>query len=79
MQFTKVIVAAAAVAVANATVEFTDPTFAGITVGTPFNITWSGAEGPVTLSLKDGLTTNLQLVSTIASKSTSRASSFHFS
>jgi hypothetical protein len=68
MQFAKVIVAAAAFAVANAIVEFTDSTFAGITVGTPFNISWSGAQGPVSLTLTDGSTTNLQTVSTIASK-----------
>lgn len=39
-----------------------------VAVGQPFTITWSDATGPVTLTLKDGESGNLQTVSTIASK-----------
>jgi hypothetical protein len=69
MQFTKLLVAAAAFAVASAqTVKFTNTDFAGITVGTPFNITWSGATSDITLKLKNGPTNAQLLVETIASK-----------
>lgn len=39
-----------------------------ITEGSPFTITWTDAEGDVTLLLKDGPSTNLATVSTIACK-----------
>jgi hypothetical protein len=69
MQFTKLLVTAAAFAVASAqTVQFTNSNFAGITVGTPFNISWSGATSGITLKLKNGPATAQQLVETIASK-----------
>jgi len=69
MQFTKLLFAAAAFAVASAqTVQFTNNNFAGITVGTPFNITWSGATSDITLKLKNGPANVQQLVETIASK-----------
>jgi hypothetical protein len=72
MQFTKVLLAAAAFAVANAQVEFTmgQSFFAAIyTAGvTPMNLTWDLNSGPVTLKLKNGPKTALNTVSTIASK-----------
>lgn len=40
-----------------------------VSEGQAFTITWSGASGPVTLLLKDGASTNLQTVSTLACKS----------
>lgn len=69
MQFTKLLVAAAAFAVASAqTVMFTNSNYNGITVGSQFNITWSGAASDITLKLKNGPATDQQLVKTIASK-----------
>jgi hypothetical protein len=69
MQFTKLLVATAAFAVASAqTVQFTNSNFAGITVGSPFNITWSGATSDITLKLKNGPSNAQQLVETIGSK-----------
>jgi len=69
MQFTKLVVAAAAFAFASAqTVKITNSNFAGITVGTPFNITWSGATSDITLKLKDGPSNAQLLVETIASE-----------
>jgi hypothetical protein len=52
MQFRTLIVAAA-VATAHAKVELTDPNFAGITAGEPFDITWNDVDGAVTLVLLD--------------------------
>jgi len=74
MQFSSVILAAATLAVAKA-VMFTNTAaqLDSVTAGTPFNITWADASGPVTLLLKDGSATNLQTVLTIQSKSLSRA------
>lgn len=69
MQFAKLLVAAAAFAVASAqTVQFTDSNFSGIKVGSPFNITWSGATSDITLKLKNGPADAQQLVETIGSK-----------
>lgn len=68
MQYFSVLAAAAAFAVAQAQVEFTNPSFNSVTAGVPCNITWSGAIGAVTIYLKDGASTNLQTVSTIASE-----------
>lgn len=70
MQFSSVLLAAATLAVAQA-VQFTNTAsqLEGITAGTPVNITWADASGPVTLLLKDGPSTNLQTVLTIQSKS----------
>lgn len=74
MQFSSVLLAAATLAVAKA-VMFTNTAaqLEGVTAGTPVNITWSGASGPVTLLLKDGDPTNLQTVEIIQSKSLSGA------
>jgi hypothetical protein len=71
MQFSNVLLAAAAFALTNALPQFTmTPSFftAGLSAGSTYNITWSGASGPVTLLLKNGSPTNLQTVSTIGSK-----------
>jgi hypothetical protein len=69
MQFAKLLVAAAAFAVASAqTVKITNTNFAGITVGTPFNITWSGATSDITLKLKNGPALAQQTVETIGSQ-----------
>jgi hypothetical protein len=70
MQFSSALLAAVILAVAKA-VEFTNTAaeFEAITAGTPFNITWTDASGPVTLILKDGPANNLQTVLTIQSKS----------
>ena len=75
MQFTNLILAAAAfVGSANAVLNLTDVTFAGITVGKPFNITYGDATGPVTLTLQNGNPPNgLKDVEVIAS-----ASHIHF-
>jgi hypothetical protein len=72
MQFSSVLLAAATLAVAKA-VQFTNNAaqLEAITAGTAFNITWSGASGPVTLLLKDGDPSNLQTVETIQGKSLS--------
>ncbi|PBP26280.1 extracellular matrix protein [Diplocarpon rosae] len=73
MQFTLAVVAAATLSLANAAVQLTNgpATFnSGVTAGTPLEITWSGAEGPVTLTLKSGESTNLKTVEVIASGQT---------
>jgi hypothetical protein len=68
MQFTQLLVAAAAFAVASAqTVMFTNSNFNGIKVGSPFNITWSGATSGITLKLKTGSASAQVYVETIAS------------
>ena len=65
-----------AFAVAQALVAFTDPagSFSEITAGKNFNFTWSGATGPVTLTLANGGANNLQPVSVIQSKCLSTSS-----
>jgi len=72
MQFSSLLLAAATLAIAQA-VEFTNTAaqLEAITAGTPVNITWTDASGPVTLLLKDGDANNLQTVLTIQSKSLS--------
>lgn len=39
-----------------------------VTEGQPFTITWTNADGPVTLLLKDGASNDLSTVATIACK-----------
>jgi hypothetical protein len=70
MQFSSALLAATILAVTKAA-QFTNTAaeFDAITAGTPFNITWADASGPVTLILKDGPINNLQTVLTIQSKS----------
>ncbi|KAH7397958.1 Ser-Thr-rich glycosyl-phosphatidyl-inositol-anchored membrane family-domain-containing protein [Cadophora sp. MPI-SDFR-AT-0126] len=68
MQFSYALVAAAACAVANAVIITNGPaSFVGIQAGRALNITWANAEGPVTLTLKNGEANALNTVSTIAS------------
>ncbi|KAI2464076.1 Ser-Thr-rich glycosyl-phosphatidyl-inositol-anchored membrane family-domain-containing protein [Annulohypoxylon bovei var. microspora] len=50
-------------------VQFTNTNF-DVTVGEPFAITWSDASGPVTLTLKNGPSDNLQTVGEITSGQT---------
>ncbi|WYZ34832.1 hypothetical protein EsH8_I_001108 [Colletotrichum jinshuiense] len=65
--FTSVLVAGFA-ALAQA-VQLTNSDF-NIQAGQPFEITWSDAQGPVTLNLKNGPSTDLKTVSVIASGQT---------
>ncbi|KAI1099406.1 Ser-Thr-rich glycosyl-phosphatidyl-inositol-anchored membrane family-domain-containing protein [Jackrogersella minutella] len=51
-------------------VQITNSNFDGIAVGKPFEITWSEATGPVTLTLKNGASDNLQTVGEITSGQT---------
>lgn len=53
MQFATLLVAAAATAAVNAELILTPPTFAGISEGVPFDVTWSGAVGDVSVILLD--------------------------
>ncbi|OLN88796.1 hypothetical protein CCHL11_01990 [Colletotrichum chlorophyti] len=62
--FTSILVAGLA-AIAQA-VELTNSNY-DIQAGQPFEITWTNAQGPVTLTLKNGPETNLQDVSVITS------------
>ncbi|RKF78721.1 putative extracellular matrix protein [Golovinomyces cichoracearum] len=48
----------------------TAESFNGVTAGKPMIITWAEASGPVTLLLKEGPSTNLRTVSTLASGQT---------
>ncbi|KAI0148123.1 Ser-Thr-rich glycosyl-phosphatidyl-inositol-anchored membrane family-domain-containing protein [Hypoxylon sp. NC0597] len=68
MKFT--IVSAILAAIPAWAVSITNSNFEGIAVGKPFEITWSGAAGAVTLTLKDGPSDNLQTVGQITSGQT---------
>ncbi|KAI2636145.1 hypothetical protein GGS21DRAFT_514785 [Xylaria nigripes] len=74
----KVVISSLALAtllgLANAIVHLTNSNFDGIVAGSTFDITWADAQGPVTLTLKNGDSTDLQTVSVI----TSDASGFEF-
>lgn len=48
--------------------------FINVKVGSPFHLTWENATGPVTLILKNGASTNLVSVETIASMLTATPS-----
>ncbi|KAI0512471.1 Ser-Thr-rich glycosyl-phosphatidyl-inositol-anchored membrane family-domain-containing protein [Xylaria bambusicola] len=61
------VVLAALLGFANAKVELTNSNFDDIEAGSTFEITWDDAEGPVTLTLKNGSEDNLQTVETITS------------
>lgn len=50
-------------------VLITNSNFDGVEAGKAFEITWSDATGPVTLTLKDGPAENLQTVGEITCKS----------
>jgi len=60
------ILLAALAAVANA-VQFTNSAF-DVEPGKPFELTWSGATGSVTILLKNGPQDNLQTVDTLVCK-----------
>ncbi|KAI0203843.1 Ser-Thr-rich glycosyl-phosphatidyl-inositol-anchored membrane family-domain-containing protein [Astrocystis sublimbata] len=60
-------VLAALLGLANAKVALTNSNFDDIEAGSTFQITWSGEEGPVTLTLKTGESDDLDTVSTITS------------
>ncbi|KAE8447517.1 hypothetical protein EG329_010647 [Mollisiaceae sp. DMI_Dod_QoI] len=68
MQFSSVLFAAAALAVANAAqFTMTASQFVSVKTGTAFDLTWSNATGPVTLLLKNGPANDLKTVETIGS------------
>jgi len=52
MQFSRLLIASAAFALAQAQVILTNMDFAQITAGVPFKITWAKADGPVALILR---------------------------
>ncbi|TLS24773.1 hypothetical protein PpBr36_08641 [Pyricularia pennisetigena] len=66
MKFTLSACVAFLAAIAEARVQFTNSNFA-VEADKPFELTWSGATGPVTIYLKDGPSTNLRTVETLAS------------
>jgi len=70
MRFSTTFAVFSALAAAAQALNFTVLTFATVTAGQPFQISWTGAAGPVSLILKNGPPTNLQTVSTIACTST---------
>jgi hypothetical protein len=53
MQFTRLALVAGVASLAQAKLELTDTTYAGITAGEVFQITWTGAQGDVSLILLD--------------------------
>lgn len=68
MQFSSLFVVAAAATAAQALIHLTDPTFAGISAGVPFEVTWADAEGDVTLILLDDTNPNdFKTLETLAS------------
>ncbi|KAI9052734.1 hypothetical protein LZ554_003008 [Drepanopeziza brunnea f. sp. 'monogermtubi'] len=72
MQYSSTVVAAATLfsMVQAVIITNTPQSFVGVTVGQPLEITWSDANGPVTLKLKNGPSTNLNDVLEIASGQT---------
>ncbi|KAH9888245.1 Ser-Thr-rich glycosyl-phosphatidyl-inositol-anchored membrane family-domain-containing protein [Xylariomycetidae sp. FL2044] len=67
MKSTFAAIVIAAVAGLTDAVALTNSDFSGIEAGKAFDITWSDAEGPVTLKLKDGASDDLQDVMTLTS------------
>lgn len=59
------VVLAALVGLVNAKVHLTNSNFDGIKAGSTFKITWDDAEGPVTLTLKNGVSGDLKDVEPI--------------
>ncbi|KAI1357099.1 Ser-Thr-rich glycosyl-phosphatidyl-inositol-anchored membrane family-domain-containing protein [Xylaria sp. FL0043] len=64
------VVLAALLGLANAKVQLTNSNFDNIEAGSTFKITWDDAEGPVTLTLKNGSEDDLKTVETITSGAT---------
>lgn len=67
MKFPTAAVFAVLAAIAEAKVQFTNSNY-DITEGDPFTLKWSGAEGPVTITVKSGPETNLKDVMVIDCK-----------
>lgn len=61
------VVLSALLGLVSAKVQFTNSNFDGIEAGSTFEITWDDAEGPVTLTLKNGSEDDLKDVETITS------------
>ena len=55
--------------------SFTNPDFS-VQDGKPFKLTWTGAQGPVSILLKNGPSGNLKTVSTLTCKSPRAVDSF---
>ena len=69
MQFSTTLILAAVAALASAQNPFTFTSLTSITAGTPFNITWAPSTGTtdtVSLVLRQGESTDLDTVETIA-------------
>ncbi|KAI3334757.1 Ser-Thr-rich glycosyl-phosphatidyl-inositol-anchored membrane family-domain-containing protein [Ustulina deusta] len=64
------VVFAALLGLVSAKVKLTNSNFDDIEAGSTFEITWGGAEGPVTLTLKNGPENNLNDVETITTGAT---------
>ncbi|KAI1412589.1 Ser-Thr-rich glycosyl-phosphatidyl-inositol-anchored membrane family-domain-containing protein [Hypoxylon sp. FL1857] len=71
MKFT--IIAAIFAAIPAWAISITNSNFEGIQTGKPFEITWADAAGPVTLTLKNGPSSNLQTVGEITSGQTGQS------
>lgn len=67
MRFSFVFLAASAFIAAWAQPKFTNSEFGTLTAGKAFTLTWSNAQGPVTITLKNGNPGALQTVMTVAS------------
>lgn len=63
------VVLAALLGLVDAKVHLTNSNFSDIEAGSTFEITWDDAEGPVTLTLKNGASGDLKTVQTITSMS----------
>lgn len=66
MKFTAGFVAVVTAAAPAWAIQLTNTAYA-VEAGQPFTLTWSDSEGPVTVTLKNGASTNLQTVEVIAS------------
>ncbi|KAI3323589.1 hypothetical protein HD806DRAFT_497274 [Xylariaceae sp. AK1471] len=74
MKFTiSSVVLAVLAGLANAKVMLTNSAFDGIEAGKTFEITWADAQGPVTLTLKNGPEGNLKTVSTITTNASGKS------
>ncbi|KAI1203908.1 Ser-Thr-rich glycosyl-phosphatidyl-inositol-anchored membrane family-domain-containing protein [Nemania serpens] len=67
------VVLAALLGLVNAKVHLTNSNFDGIEAGSTFKITWDDAEGPVTLTLKNGPSDDLKDVETITANASGKS------
>ncbi|KAI1163666.1 Ser-Thr-rich glycosyl-phosphatidyl-inositol-anchored membrane family-domain-containing protein [Nemania serpens] len=67
------VVLAALLGFVNAKVHLTNSNFDGIEAGSTFKITWDDAEGPVTLTLKNGASDDLKDVETITANAAGKS------